>query len=306
MGWYAFWRECSRESRQHNAGTGKRGHADEGTQIHAAQIVSCGQLACLALKRSGGVAIPVGGFEDAPYAEASGEILWVGAQLPAMHPRAVVTSHAVPRGIKLRFEVVPDHGWSQQLPLVDDLSIPQLVDEVERLHRSILCVAPKGFGVWLAGHPLPFPLALAASHLHSLSQAYSKDDPAAVLDASAGLLGFGTGLTPSGDDLIGAALFGRQLVAPGEARWKAAGERLGDLCADRSHRLSTALFRDLVRGQSFEPLHDLAQALAAGLEAQAMTAARKLVTIGHSSGWDMLTGFVLGVTGPSSTRLPVS
>ena len=266
-------------------------------KIQAAQIVSCGRLACIALGRSGGVASPIDGFAAAPYLEASGEILWVGPRLPAMHPRAVVTPCAVPRGVKLRFEVVPADGWSGQLPRLVDSTVPRVIAGAKRLRNAMQCVPPRGFGAWLAGHPLPFPLTLAVSRLHLLSQAYVTDDAEAAIEASAALLGFGTGLTPSGDDLAGAALFGRQWIAPGDARWRAVGERLVDLIAGRSHRLSAALFRDLVRGQSFAPLHDLAQALTANLQAQAFEAARKLVGIGHSSGWDMLTGFIMGVTG---------
>jgi hypothetical protein len=272
--------------------------------VHAAQIVTGGQLACLALERSGGVATPVAGFEDAPYAEASGEILWVGSRLPAMHPRAVITSRPVPRGLKLCFEAVPAHGWSPRLPLLDDSLVPRVIAKAARLRSAILSLPQKGFGAWLAGHPLPFPLSLAASRLSLLSQAYANDDAEAAFEASAAILGFGTGLTPSGDDLAGGALFGRQWIAPEDARWKAVGERLVALFAERSHRLSAALFHDLVRGQSFAPLHDLAQALAVGLEAEAFTAARTLVDIGHSSGWDMLTGFILGLTGNLQLKKP--
>jgi hypothetical protein len=58
------------------------------------------------------------------------------------------------------------------------------------------------------------------------------------------------------------------------------------------------LFRDLAAGQSFAPLHRLAAILAAeASQKQAIDAARALVAIGHSSGWDMLTGFIIGVTG---------
>jgi Protein of unknown function (DUF2877) len=264
---------------------------------HAAHVVSCGQLACLALGRSGGVASPIDGFEDSPYLEASGEILWVGSRLPTMHPRAVVTASPVPRGLKLCFDAVPAHGWSGQLPLIDESLVPRVIAGAASLRSEILSVPPKGFGAWLAGHSLPFPLSLAASRLQLLSQAYAIDDADAAFEASAALLGFGIGLTPSGDDLAGAALFGRLWITRGDARWKIVGERLVERIAGHSHRLSAALFGDLVRGQSFAPLHDLAQALAADQQTPTLEAARKLVDIGHSSGWDMLTGFVIGVTG---------
>ncbi|MFN0316064.1 MAG: DUF2877 domain-containing protein, partial [Burkholderiales bacterium] len=211
-------------------------------QAHTVRIVSCGQVACHALKAGGGVAFPVSGFEDAPYAEANGEILWVGTHLPAMHPRAVVTSLAVPRGIELRFDVVPVHGWAGESPVLDN-SIPYA--ELERLRGTVLNLSPKGFGAWLAGQPLPFPLGLAASRLQRLSDAYENDDPDALGEAAAGLLGFGTGLTPSGDDLVGASLFARRILGHWNERWQAAAEELAQLVERRSHRLSASLFRDL-------------------------------------------------------------
>jgi Protein of unknown function (DUF2877) len=269
-------------------------------QAHTVRIVSCGQVACHALKAGGGVAFPVSGFGDAPYAEANGEILWVGAHLPAMHPRAVVTSLAVPRGIELRFDVVPVHGWAGESPVLDK-SIPYA--ELERLRGTVLNLSPKGFGAWLAGHPLPFPLGLAASRLQRLSDAYENDDPDALGEAAAGLLGFGTGLTPSGDDLVGASLFARRILGRWNERWQAVAEELAQLVERRSHRLSASLFRDLVRGQSFAPLHDLAVALVLREDERALHAARQLVSIGHSSGWDMLTGFILGAGG-FNTALP--
>ena len=64
--------------------------------------------------------------------------------------------------------------------------------------------------------------------------------------------------------------------------------------------ISVALLADLVAGASFESLHALADALAGDDAAAAIDAARSLAALGHSSGWDMLTGFVIGVTGTTS------
>ena len=61
--------------------------------------------------------------------------------------------------------------------------------------------------------------------------------------------------------------------------------------------LGAALFADLARGESFAPLHAIIDALAADDHTAALAAARELVAIGHSSGWDMFTGLVIGITG---------
>ena len=265
-------------------------------EIHSATVVHCGHRACLALRRSGGVASPVAGFEDAPYAEAGGEILWVGPRLPGMHPRAVIIASPAPRRTWIRFEGVPVQGWSGRLPRLTAATSASVGAAARTLAADISSAPAMGFGAWLVQEPLSFPLTLAAARLHRLARAFADDDAAAAFEASASLLGFGTGLTPSGDDLVGGALFARRWIAPEDVRWRNVGQRLMDLVPVRSHRLSAALFGDLARGESFSPLHDLAGALAADRRAPARVAARELVSIGHSSGWDMLTGFIIGAT----------
>jgi len=52
-----------------------------------------------------------------------------------------------------------------------------------------------------------------------------------------------------------------------------------------------------VAGESFAPLHRLAAAFESGVEDDIAIAAREMVGIGHSSGFDMLTGFVIGIAG---------
>jgi hypothetical protein len=130
--------------------------------------------------------------------------------------------------------------------------------------------------------------------VQALAAAYRSDDAEAVDHASRPLLGLGGGLTPSGDDLVGAALFGRLLVAEDATGWRAAGARLVAEAQEASHAISAALLADLVAGASFAPLHALADALAAGDDVAARAAALTLVALGHSSGWDMLAGLLIG------------
>lgn len=131
----------------------------------------------------------------------------------------------------------------------------------------------------------------------ALRQAFERDDPGAALAPARSLLGAGGGLTPSGDDLVGGALFGRRLVAPRDGRWTSLAAQLRRDIRKRSHAISAALFAEISAGRSFAPLHDMADALAADNSVAALAAARKLAAIGHSSGWDMLAGFALGIGG---------
>jgi hypothetical protein len=261
-------------------------------------IIQVGELARRALVRSRGEATPLEAFAGAPYLEAGGEIIWVGARLPALHPRAVMTSTAQPRSVALQFELLPDRGWSPQLPALDETSAKIVAAGAERLRRALVATdTPRGFGALLDRRTMEFPLDVAGPRVRDLTTAYSRNDPHAVVEASLGLLGFGTGLTPSGDDLAGAALFGRRFVARGNQNWAAAAETLSREVRTRSHAISAALFGDLARGQSFAPLHAVAEALASGDDQSALDAARTLTEIGHSSGWDMMTGFIIGTIG---------
>jgi Protein of unknown function (DUF2877) len=257
-------------------------------------VLAIGAKARAALEASGREARPLAAFPDAPYFEARGEIVWVGSRLPAMHPRAVVTTEPVTRGVIARFAALPDAAWSPTLPP----NGREVATACRRLCADASSLGePRGFGTLLAAELPPFPLDLAVARVRALAAAYRDDDTRAVYQASRALLGLGGGLTPSGDDMVGGALFGRLLVAAEAAPWREVGARLAADAQRASHAISAALLADLVAGASFAPLHALADALAAGDGAAARAAARALVALGHSSGWDMLVGLVLGVTG---------
>jgi hypothetical protein len=254
-------------------------------------VLAIGAKARAALEASGGVARPLAAFPDAPYFEAMGEIVWLGSRLPAMHPRAVVTAEPVRRGETARFARLPRETWSPGLPAAAGMT----VDACARLGASIANLGePRGFGWLLVGRPPPFPLDLAVGRVDALAAAYCSGDMRAVYRASHALLGLGGGLTPSGDDLVGGALFGRLLVADDVRPWRALGERLAAEARRASHAISAALLADLAAGTSFAPLHDLAGGLAAGDDGAARAAAQALVALGHSSGWDMLAGLLIG------------
>jgi hypothetical protein len=247
---------------------------DEGVRLSAPEVLHIGERARRALVRSGGLARPLAGFADAPYLEAGGEVIWVGARLPARHPRAVLTSAPQPRGAALRFASLPERGWSRSLPVHSGAGAR---------------------GALLSDLRPQFPRGLPAQRVQALAAAYLRDDPQGVFDASLALLGIGPGFTPSGDDVAGGALFGRRCLDPQAGRWCEVAEILALEAGARSHAVSAALFADLAHGESFEPLHELVEALACGAREHAGSAARALTAIGHSSGCDMLAGLAIGM-----------
>jgi hypothetical protein len=263
--------------------------------MSAIGLVALGHKARAALLASGGVARPLSAFPQAPYFEAGGEIIWIGPSLPARHPRAAISAGPVAAGQTVILGVLPEQRWRREFPPASAVD-PRLVRAAAAALLDVLGALgqPRGFGALLCHAEPGFPLGLARPRVRSLARAYAANDAQSVREASRSLLGLGAGLTPSGDDLVAAALFGRRLIDR-DGIWARVGGELARDARRASHAISAALLADLVAGESFEPLHDLADALVAGDEGAALAAARALVLVGHASGWDMLTGFLLGI-----------
>jgi len=99
---------------------------------------------------------------------------------------------------------------------------------------------------------------------------------------------------------VGGAFFARALLAEVGGReagaWRRAAELLLQEAVRLTHPISVALLSDLAGGHAHAPLHDLAHALATSDHAAALSAARRLSRLGHTSGWDLLSGFLTGLT----------
>jgi hypothetical protein len=238
------------------------------------------------------------------YVVARGEIAWLCGPEAPLHPRAIVLSSA-PRtdayraGDVLALPACTLPAWSPAPAATDPRTAAALRHGAARLAAAAAALGePAGFGARLLGKPLQFPLTRAAGRADDLAAACAADDPSAAAAAALGLLGLGPGLTPSGDDFVGGAFFARaRLVradvgdAPG---WRAAAEAVRVAAAWATHPVSAALLGDLLDGEAWAPLHALCDALAGADDGAARAAARRLVGLGHSSGWDVLAGLVAG------------
>jgi hypothetical protein len=167
------------------------------------------------------------------------------------------------------------------------------------LCERLAALAPAGgFGACLFGQTPAFPLDRAVHLAEAFIRASAMDDEAAVIAAALPLIGLGPGLTPSGDDFVGGLIFARRHIRETNARhWDGIAGTLKAEAARRTNRISAALFADLADGQSFALLHTLVEAMHGNDGDVAFAAARRLVAIGHSSGWDMLAGLIAGLTG---------
>ena len=255
------------------------------------QIVAVGSRAALALARSGGTLRLIPGFTETPYRYAGDDIVWVGTRGEA-HPRAVFVDGPA-RQMRLDWKAcqtapMPSHPHAH----LDRAACAQRFGELARRCRQL--GEPRGFGHLLLGVLPPFPLDHRVDAAHALAAAAQADDARAFTHAGLRLLGVGGGLTPSGDDFVGAALFTLRHMGYDDPDWCETIRTLTDATRTRTHAISAALFSDLAAGESFAPLHDL---LAAANATAMLEPARRLTAIGHSSGWDMLCGMIAAATG---------
>ena len=263
----------------------------------SATLHAIGWKAHAALALCGGRLSPLPAFPGSQFRFAGDEPVWIGTAPVAMHPRAIVLDAAGEWDRVYTRSVTP---WHIAEPSLDADAQRALRDGCVALANQLRCVVTSGgFLAMLSGEPLTFPHDRMSAQVVALAESIDRDDADAAFEAAQPLLGFGPGLTPSGDDLVGAALYARRLSGA-DARWQVVAQRLVEAARTRTHAISAALFRDLVDGHSFAALNRLATALATGRDV--VPAAREVASIGHSSGADMLTGFIVGAAGTAALQ----
>jgi hypothetical protein len=123
-----------------------------------------------------------------------------------------------------------------------------------------------------------------------LTERVRSGDP--LSSAVAALVGAGPGLTPSGDDVLCGVLLGLRVHGSPSAAmvpklWSAVRSRLASTTS-----LSAALLIEAAQGYAVPPVVRLAEALVAGDEASVAAAAQVVLTVGHTSGADLLGGLL--------------
>ena len=271
----------------------------------AVRALAGGATACRALTTARGRARVLARPGGAAFLTAAGEIVWLGPARPPLHPRAVLVL-AVPDvaiGAELDVDVSGLAPWRPPDVALDGNAVDRLRVTWRELAVDLGAFGvPAGFGTLLVGAPLVFPLDGTADDARRLREACVGDDAAAATPSALALLGLGGGLTPSGDDFVGALLFARRLlggVGLADAHgWRRVADAVVQAAPARTHPISAALLGDLVGGCGHAPLHDLVSALASGQTSSARAAAASLVRLGHSSGWDLLAGLSTGLALP--------
>ncbi len=175
-------------------------------------------------------------------------------------------------------------------PLAANLALARIV---------LLREAPKGS----VAHVLPstdparatdFDGVLRSKARHALAAlagGLRRRDHVALAEGARQLAGFGSGLTPSGDDVLVGTLLALAISPPADAI--TLRTTLMAAAAGRSTRISEAYLEASARGEASEPWHRLLAVLPGGHSSALTTAARALIAVGETSGADMLAGFLL-------------
>jgi hypothetical protein len=224
------------------------------------------------------------GFESTDYALWQGRIVWAGQQPQTDHPRQLTSP----------WRAVPAHYE------------PQALRAGAMLAWQVLEATTKpGLLAWLGGEQPPFPLNLALSRLHGLATALHAQHLPAFEAACLRLLGLGAGLTPSGDDLVGAVFFTLHHAPIPSWQTPIAGvrARIRKAAQSATNPISAALLDDLLDGSSYRALHELFDALHGQQASDIERSIDALLRVGASSGGDMLAGVLLTLLNPD---LPVN
>jgi hypothetical protein len=116
--------------------------------------------------------------------------------------------------------------------------------------------------------------------------------PRSTMEEVHGIVGLGPGLTPSGDDALIGALAMFDALAERNAH-AALARAIDAIAPGQTSPLSHCFLRAATAGHISERFHTIVSSVVVGDLDRAIATAR---TIGHSSGWDMLTGAMLALS----------
>ena len=181
-------------------------------------------------------------------------------------------------------------GFGQMISQMNPQMIPQMIPMTSSL------VDGKKQAIFNAD-PL---LAKARNSILSLATACLDFDMPEVTRKGRELVGLGPGLTPSGDDFLGGLLFvahSLKMAYPQDFNWEEEPViDLIDWASTQTHPISHAILRDHAFGHGPEPLHDVVGSLLKGEDlGRTFEAAKRLIAIGETSGWDILAGMLTGM-----------
>jgi len=269
----------------------------------------------------------------------SGELFWITTEGAPMHRRCVQIFVPLPglsagsqfrmRDQQLEFDtsVVLDlenaETWSA--PPMDPkhvIDLSGLYSRAQFLFSHLDHSQARGFGVFI-------PQILSLSHGDTADSLPEFTDPirhfaqpfilnlargclqgrsVLIVQSAGSLIGLGSGLTPSGDDFLGGLSFTLAILQAAYPDLFQTGAILPiETYRSQTNLISFTLLKDLAGGHAIAPLHSLVHGILTGEPLNNITPfVNQLTCIGHSTGWDLLTGMLTGflISAPGIQIIP--
>jgi hypothetical protein len=253
------------------------------------------------------------------------DLLWLAGEGTPMHERCTVVSPFVsplPAGAPffvegsrlivgqaITYTIGNVTTWSPPPPSCI-VRLAELAARLEAIIPKLDCSQARGFGSFIPLiqqlwqdrpiHDLQYTdpvLQCAQPKVLNIARACLEGNTSLISENAERLVGLGTGLTPSGDDFLGGLLFAikaLQTYYPSEIN--IALHIPIENYVSRTHPISFTLLKDLADGSAVEPLHHVLNNLLAGNSINSIHCyVSQLTDIGHSTGWDLLTGLLTGL-----------
>jgi len=270
------------------------------------------------------------GFSSAAYlVTEQAELFWLASEKAPMHLRGIRIAGPIPKleaGEKFFIEgkcitIAPDCivDFAEASTWTVSAVPAETAPEIEKIPLRAKSLFLNSFDLSQAsglGRLIPKILSLATGQpekepeidavlayawpgiLETAKACLLRDMPGLLQEADA-LVGLGEGLTPSGDDFLGGLLFcvnTLQRLYPGFIYLDSSEQALLiESARKRTHLISFTLLKDLTDGQAVEPLHELMRSILSDPPPESIRPASCLTQMGHSTGWDLLTGVLTGL-----------
>lgn len=287
--------------------------------------IGASAYACFTPGQSGKV---IAAFSKAIYLLTDdSELFWIVSDDTPMHRRALKSSAALsgPQAgspfyvhdqrliIDSTFAFNMDSALIWSAPSIDQNNIVDLNDipaHTQTLFSSLDVSQAKGFGNFIpdilrlaqnkpanlqpeSSDPI---LVFARPFVLEMAQAGLENQPSRILQNAASLIGLGAGLTPSGDDFVGGLLFCIHNLQAAYPELNLNNPLLLEPYRTCTHQISFTLLQDLANGHAIAPLQHIINGLLNGESLEKIYPfVSQLTKIGHSTGWDMLTGLLTGM-----------
>jgi hypothetical protein len=133
--------------------------------------------------------------------------------------------------------------------------------------------------------------------LPRLVQSVRQFDVMSALTAALPLVGAGSGLTPSWDDLLMGLFCGLRATSERNPRQRQFMDEFGralSRVSARTTEVSRTYLQSTIDGAGPSSIEDTLSAITAGVSLHTQAATAKALRIGHTSGVDMMLGVILG------------